>query len=344
MLKLLKIKKSKNTHETEEVLEAVEEVQNEIQSSPVEEKLPQIKLVISKEQLSALKEHDEEREQHALFYLNGIETKRDIDDTVFKEFNEKLERSYNGLGNTNSKCPHCLREYSSAPAEVKKCLGCSKGFFKTKRPQDGLSVLVKEEHREVIKMQWENIKKADMVENLDMDELEKCRAQLQSKDGNAYSLYDTHFFLIRSYAAKALRSGRFRLYTSLIYYMAEYDRYEKQFAKALSYYFYVYFLQLNGASNSVVFGDKVSVNEKIINRIGALLGMAKIMTIECETFFKHSIEARTAFEFENLPYGIDEAYAHLVKSFEKAEGREVIPKVVEEKTQVKSFRLQRKVV
>ncbi len=341
MLKLLKIKKSNNSQETEEVLDGLEEVQEEIESSPAEEKLPQIKLFISKEQLSALKEHDEEREQHALLYLNSDE-KKDGNDVLFKEFEEKFEKAFSPLGNANSKCPHCLREYSSAPAEVKKCLGCSKGFFKTKRPQDGLSVLVKDEHRKIITMQWENIKKPEMIENLDMDELKKCRAQLEAKEGISYSLYDTHFFLIRSYAAKALRSGRFRLYTSLIYYMAEHDRYEKKFAKALSYYFYLYFLQLNGASNSVVFGDKVSVNQRLIERIGSLLTMAKMMTTECEEFFKDAIETRTAFEFDNLPYGIDESYAHLVKEFEKAEGRDVVSSPTQEKKKPKSFSLRRK--
>ncbi len=341
MLKLLKIKKSKNSQETEEVLDAVEEVQEEIESSSVEEKLPQIKLFISKEQLSALKEQDAEREQHALLYLNGDE-KKDTDEALFKEFEEKFEKAFLPLGNANSKCPHCLREYSSAPAEVKKCLGCSKGFFKTKRPQDGLSVLVKEENRKIIAMQWENIKKPEMIENLDMDELKKCRAQLEAKDGSSYSLYDTHFFLIRSYAAKALRSGRFRLYASLIYYMAEHDRYEQKFAKALSYYFYLYFLQLNGASNSVVFGDKVSVNKRVIDRIRSLLTMAKTMTTECEDFFKYSIEARTAFEFENLPYGIDESYAHLVKEFEKAEERDVKSSPAQEKKKPKPFSLRRR--
>lgn len=340
MLELLKNKKIKKT---EYVSATVEKDQEEIDLPLRKEQLPQIKLFITEEQLSALKEHDDDRVQHALLYLDGNKQK-DIDDTVFKAFNERFEKAYTKLGNTNNKCPHCLREYNSAPAEVRKCLGCSKGFFKTKRPQDGMTVLVKEEHREVIKMQWENIKKAEMVENLNQDELKNACLQLESKNNAKYTLYDIHFMLIRSYAAKALRSGRFRLYSSLIYYMAEYDRYEKEFAKALSYYFYLYFLQLNGASNSVVFGDKVAVNERIVQRISSLLKMAKMMTTECEDFFKYSIEARTAFDFENLPYGIDETYSHLVKSFEKAEGRETVPQVLEEKTKAKSFRLQRKAV
>lgn len=312
MLRLLKVKKSKNPKETDEIIEAVEETAQEIDSI-VDEKLPQIQLFISTDQLAQLNVADEEREQHAMMYLNSKEPK-EIDRSVYKKYKERFDKSYVKLGNEDSSCPHCRREYKSVPDEVKKCLGCSKAFFKAKRPQDGLTVLVREENREIFKMQWENIKKAELVEGLDLNELEKVRARLEQKNGTKYAIYDAHFMLIRSYTAKALRSGRFRLYSSLIYYMAEHDRYEKEFAKALSYYFYIYFLQLNGASNSVVFGDKVRVNDRIIQRISSLLKMAAIKGNECADFFKYSIETLTVFDLENLPYGIDESYAYLVKT------------------------------
>ena len=338
MTKLLRIKKTKNTKSTEKVIKSVEEVSEE--THPViEENLSQIQLFISTEQLAQLKVPDEDREHHAMMYLNSKE-KKQTENKVFNQYKEKFDKSYVKLGNEESSCPHCRREYKSAPDEVKKCLGCSKAFFKAKRPQDGLTVLVREENREILKMQWENIKKAELVEGLDMNELEKVRLHLEQKNDTKYAIYDAHFMLIRSYTAKALKSGRFRLYSSLIYYMAEHDRYEKQFAKALSYYFYIYFLQLNGASNSVVFGDKVKVNDRIIKRISSLLNMASIMTTECEDFFKDSIETLTAFDLENLPYGIDESYANLVKTFEREEGREVV-EVIQEKAKAKSFRLKR---
>lgn len=319
MLEFFKIKKSNSSHESEETAKAVEETEKE--SNQQEELLPQIKLFISQEQLVSLNNKDEEREHHAMMYLNSKDRPK-LDNTIYKAYEERFAKSFACLGNANSKCPHCLREYQSAPLEVKKCLGCSKAFFKTKRPQDGLLVLVKDKDRRLMGLQWENIKKAEMIEGLSQNDLENVRLKLESKNNKKYSLYDTHFILARNYTSKALKSGRFRLYSSLIYYMAEHDRTEKEFTKALSYYFYLYFLQLNGASNSIVFGDKVSVNERIHSRILSLLQMAGLITTECEDLFRYSIEARTAFDFENLPYGLDESYAHLVKAFEKDEGRE----------------------
>ena len=336
MLKLLKIKKSRNTHETEEIVEAVEEVAEELHEQP-KEQLPQIKLFISVDQLAALNEADTDREMQARMFLNSKEPKN-LDTAVYDEFKLKFEKAFLKLGNANKQCPHCKREYTSAPAEVKKCLGCGRAFFKTKRPQDGQTVLVRDENRKLITLQWENIKKAELIERVNLDELEKVRLKLEQRDNKRYTLYSAHFNLVRQYTAKALLSGRFRLYSSFIYYMAEHDRYERDFAKALMYYFYIYYLQLNGASNSVVFGDKVAVNERIIKRIFSLLEMISVSVLSCAEFFTYSIEKTTAFEYENLPYSIDETFAHLVEVFAE-EDRRKNPPIIVKKEKPKSFRL-----
>ena len=157
MLKILKIKKQPNKKE-EEILEAVEEVSEDLHTPP-EEQLPQIKLFISVDQLGALKEKDEDRELQAKMFLSPKE-KPALDSKVFDEFQLRFEKSFIKLGNANNQCPHCRREYTSVPAEIKKCLGCGKGFFKTKRPQDGQMVLVRDENRDLLNIQWENIKRA----------------------------------------------------------------------------------------------------------------------------------------------------------------------------------------
>lgn len=339
MLTLFKIKKSKKIDQPIEVEEVLEEVEDDLHIEYVET-LPPINIFISVDQLSVLNEVDEDREMQAKMFLNSKKMK-DLDASHYNDFKLKFEKSFSKLGNTNNQCPHCRREYTSAPAEVKKCLGCGKAFFKAKRPQDGETVLVRDENRELMALQWENIKKAELIERVNLDELEKVRLKLESRDNRRYSIYNAHFTMLRQYTAKALTSGRFRLYSSLIYYMAEHDRYEKDFAKALTYYFYLYYLQLNGVSNSVVFGDKVSVNIRIIKRISSLLRMINVQTTQCAEFFEYSIEKNTAFEAENFPYDIEQTYAHLVKSFEKEEGREIIPELAIEKTKPKSFRLQK---
>lgn len=332
MLRLLKITRPK----TETLSEEIVAVSEEQFAEPI---LPAISLFISFEQITQLKVRDDEREEQAKFFLKN--KSREVAESIeYKKLAERFEKAFAKLGNANQQCPHCRREYTSPPIEMKKCLGCSKAFFKTKRPQDGLTVLVREENRELINLQWENIKKAELIENIDEAALEKIRLKLEESHGSRFTLYDAHFVLIKQHVAKALVSGRFRLYSSLIYYTAEYDRYKKDFAQALSYYFYLYYLQLNGASNSVVFGDKVSVNKRTLRRILDLLKMAQLLTTDCKEIFVHSIEKLSAFESENLPYTIDETYEHLVSTFERVEGREVV-EIIEEKPKAKSFRLQR---
>jgi len=332
MIKLLKITRPKTEALSEEIVAAPEEEFAEVS-------LPAISLFISVEQLTQLNAKDAHREEQAKMFLKDKNTAAE-EALVYKKLIERFEKAYVKLGNSNQQCPHCRREYTSLPVEMKKCLGCSKAFFKTKRPQDGMTVLVREENRELINLQWENIKKAELIENVDAEELEKIRLKLEERHGRRFSLYDAHSVLVKKYVAKALFSGRFRLYSSLIYYMAEYDRYKKDFAQALSYYFYLYYLQLNGASNSVVFGDKVSVNKRTLRRIADLLKMAQLMTTECKEIFTHSIEKLSVFDSEYLPYTIDETYEYLLNTFERAEGREVV-EVIEEKPKMKSFRLQR---
>jgi len=332
MIKLLKITKPKTETLSEEIVAVPEE-------EFAEASLPAINLFISVEQLAQLNMKDADREEQAKMFLKSKNIAA-TDSAEYKKLVERFEKAYVKLGNANQQCPHCRREYTSLPVEMKKCLGCSKAFFKTKRPQDGLTVLVREENRELINLQWENIKKAELMESVDAEELEKIRLKLEERDGGRFTLYDAHFFLIKQHVAKALVSGRFRLYSSLIYYMAEYDRCKKDFAQALSYYFYLYYLQLNGASNSVVFGDKVSVNKRTLRRIADLLKMAQLLTTECKDIFVHSIEKLSVFESELLPYTIDETYEHLLNTFERAEGREVV-EVIEERPKAKSFRLQR---
>ncbi len=341
MLKLLKIKKSQKIEHTQEIVDAIQEVQETI-SPNIEPDLPQIKLFISVDQLASLKDPDEDRQNHAQIYLNDIKVK-ELKSTLLPAFTDKFTKAFSKLGNANRQCPHCRREYTSVPAQIKKCLGCGKGFYKTKRPQDGVEVLVKEEDRELMKLQWENIKKAELIEGMNLENLERARQKLEQKHGTRHTLYDAHFLLVKRYVAKALLSGRFRLYASLMYYMTEQDRFSQNFAKALGYYFYLYYLHHNGASNSVVFGDRVMVNVRISKRIFSLLQMAKMQTIDCEEFFKDSIESLTVFDFENMPYSIEETYAQLVKSCEEAEGRRIASIVDEKKSKEKmrSFRLQR---
>ena len=332
MLKLLKITRPKTEALSEEIVAVPKE-------QFAEASLPAISLFISLEQLAQLKVRGDDREEQAKFFIKQ-KNRETAESSVYKTLTERFEKSFTKLGNANQQCPHCRREYTSPPVEMKKCLGCSKAFFKTKRPQDGLTVLVREENRELINLQWENIKKAELIENIDEGALEKIRLKLEEKHGGRFTHYDAHFVLIKQHVAKALVSGRFRLYSSLIYYMAEYDRYKKDFTQALSYYFYLYYLQLNGASNSVVFGDQVSVNKRTLRRILDLLKMAQLMTTDCKEFFVHSKVRFRFASFRGLPYTIDETYTHLINTFERVEGREVV-EVIEEKPKAKSFRLQR---
>ena len=285
--------------------------------------LPAIKLFISVDQLEVLDKEDTtaDRETQSRMFLYSKEF-RYVDNSAYINFEYEFETSFEKFGSEDETCPYCDKDCSSLSAEETICLSCSNEFFKTKRPQDGKSVLIKIQDKERMSLQWENTKHPELVERIDKKELEVVRQELETGGRQTYSIYDAHFELIKQYTPKALLSGRFRLYSSLIYYLAEHDRYERKFAQALTYYFYVYYLQFNGASNSVVFGDKVKVNTHIIERISSLLHMIGAKAVDCKDIFEYSIRKTTVFEREKLPYTIAQAYAHFVNDYiEKDESK-----------------------
>ncbi|PHR55486.1 MAG: hypothetical protein COA44_10550 [Arcobacter sp.] len=310
-------------------------VKNTIKHNPKNE-FPPIKLFISVDQLEVLDKDDNtlERETQSRMFLNKKEF-RYVDNSAYTDFEYEFEEFFIKLGNEEGTCPYCHKDCSSLAQEETKCLSCSKDFFKTKRPQDGKSVLLKIEDKELMSLQWENIKDPDLVERMNLKELDLVRKELETDGREKYSIYDAHFDIVKDYTPKALLSGRFRLYSSLIYYLAEHDRYERKFAQALTYYFYVYYLQFNGASNSVVFEDKVRVNERIITRIASLLNMINIKAVDCKDIFEYSVRKATVFEKEKLPYSISQAYMHFVNTH--IEKKTSVSSVEEEQIKKKNF-------
>jgi len=281
-----------------------------------EKELPAIKLFISVDQLEVLDKEDNtaEREEQSRMLLYSKEF-RYVDNSAYINFEYELETAFEKLGNEDGTCPYCNKDCNSLSEDESKCPSCSNEFLRTKRPQDGKAVLIKVEDKALMSLQWENVKNLELIERIDLEELERVRQELETDGRNQYSIYDAHFDMVKHYTPKALLSGRFRLYSSLIYYLAEHDRYERKFAQALSYYFYVYYLQFNGASNSVVFGDKVTVNPRIMTRISSLLKMIGFKATDCKDIFEYSIRKTTVFEREKLPYTIEQAYTHFVNNY-----------------------------
>jgi len=290
-------------------------VKTPIETSPKDD-FPPIKLFISVDQLNILDKKDdtEDREIESKKFLNKKKFKY-LDKDAYSDFEYEFEEFFIKLGNAEGKCPYCNKDCKELPSNKSKCLSCSQEFLRVKRPQDGKDVFIKTEEKDLLSLQWENVKDPDLVERISTEELEVVRQELESHGREKYTVYDAHFDLLKKYTPKALLSGRFRLYTSLIYYLAEHDRYDRKFTKALTYYFYVYYLQLNGASNSVVFGDKVRVNPRITERISSLLNMIDSRATDCKGIFEYAIRKTTVFENENLPYSISQAYEYFVNNY-----------------------------
>jgi hypothetical protein len=122
MIKLLKITRPKTEALSEEIVAVPEE-------EFAEASLPAISLFISVEQLTQLNAKDADREEQAKMFLKAKNTAAE-ESLVYKKLVERFEKAYLKLGNANKQCPHCRREYTSLPVEMKNVWGVQKHFLR----------------------------------------------------------------------------------------------------------------------------------------------------------------------------------------------------------------------
>lgn len=249
-----------------------------------------------------------------------------------KTFMEKFKK----IGNLNQKCPYCGHEFRSNHVGEKKCAECKKSFFVQKRVQDMGTAAFRVENKALFDLQWKvssNTRKFMHYLPHEFDYIEK---QLKKQGKKSVTKNEVMQSLLSAYAKNSLNAGYYRLYAAFMFHKAELMRAEQRFAEALEYYFYVYFLHVNGVSNDATFSSNSEINEELRERISELLAMGKLQVKKSRSLFEYAITHLNVFNPDNISLPANKVYTMLMREFKAEDAQK------EEQKPMRSFVLYTK--
>jgi DNA-directed RNA polymerase subunit RPC12/RpoP len=154
------------------------------------------------------------------------------------------------IGVVDSVCPYCNKELQKKPGKKKKCPHCGKYIYVRTRPQDKKQVLVTEDQAELIEEQWSIVNGTHDEYLARRRTIEEERTRLAKQFGREPSEKDVQWALLNKEVLKHASDGDWGLYRNARFQMAEILRKESKLNQALSMYFWVCYLDLNGPRNT----------------------------------------------------------------------------------------------
>ncbi len=270
-------------------------------------------LEIEKSDVSAMKNSDNALEQKVQQDLHN--TPATVDRRVVMVYEKNFRERFKKLGNLNSKCPYCAKEYRSLSLGEKKCLQCDNTFLVQKRVQDMGTVAFSMEQKERFDIQWKAVSDIKKFKHYLSSEFDYIQKQLQKQGKRNLRDYEVMQALLSAYAKNSLSAGYYRLYAEFLFHKAELMRSEQDFAEALTYYFYVHFLLSNGVDNEAGFQINLGLNEQVRQRIGDLLDLGNIQMRKSKDLYQYAILHHNKFNAKALCVNLDKSYNLLVKEF-----------------------------
>ena len=225
------------------------------------------------------------------------------------------------IGVADSVCPYCNKELERKPGKKKKCPHCGKYIYVRTRPQDKKKVLVTEDQAELIEEQWSIVNGTHDEYLARRRTIKEERSRLTNRIGREPSENDVQWEILNKKAPKHISDGDWGLYRSVRFQMAEILRKESKLKQALSMYFWVCYLDLNGVRN--VGGIKLyrddppfSLKEAflapgVIGRIAGLLDKLTLDHAEVMSLFEKA--AKHDYKTLKLPVSPSEAWQKLKK-------------------------------
>ncbi len=236
-----------------------------------------------------------------------------------KVIKQKSLPALKAIGTPEPFCPYCGSELEKMPGRKKKCPDSGEFIFVRTRPLDRKKVLITEDQIEQIEEQraiaggWHD-------EFLDRkDKFEKERARLEEQFGSEPSHSDIRWSLWNKELIEHAVNGNWGFYRNVKFSMAEQLRAEARLKGAVSFYFQVCYLDLNGPRNLSGNTDEellakfppferrlTDLAPGIVERIQKCIEKAGLSTSEVEELFKETVE--TNFQDLNLPVTASEAW------------------------------------
>ncbi len=153
------------------------------------------------------------------------------------------------IGNLESVCPHCEAHLDKRPSRKKKCPHCDEYIYVRTRPADQKKVLVTEEQRDAIDVQWMKVHGTYEIHKEEQREFEQARAMLRERFGQEPIDGDVRWYLLNTALMKHSGQRNWGLYRNTRLNMADHLRKEGKEKLALETYLDVAYIDVNGPQN-----------------------------------------------------------------------------------------------
>lgn len=226
------------------------------------------------------------------------------------------------IGNVDSNCPNCNTFLKKRPGRKAQCPYCGEFIYVRTRPNDNQRVLVTKYQTEKIEEQWSIVngtyKEYLAKKKLIADERKKLEKRFNSKP----SENDVKWSLLNKDIIKHSDHGNWGLFRNTKSNMAEIFRKKLKFKDALSMYFDVCYLDINGPNNigNSVFSQQKPWDPKqyesfapiIIKRIALILKKTETnQSMARRLFFIRANRLQKSLE---LPVSADKAWVKIEKA------------------------------
>lgn len=266
-------------------------------------------------------------------FIQGLPEKRDLisseqtpskPDPILKPI---VNSRYTAIGNVIPACPYCNFQFDKMPKSKRQCPNCKKIIFNRTRPLDNQKVLLTEDQLVIldkelkirhilslIKRYINTPRQQTVYDNLSME--------LTKKFGKTPNDSDLFWAFLNNETRYYASRNDWGLYTNAVGQQAELLQYEGKNKQALTFYLWVYYLDINGPGNLGGFGKELGIQPfdpkmgflapgliDLIVKISELLGLSleEIKTI----FFEHNNKIHDSMK---LPIPPSEAWIKIEKA------------------------------
>ena len=163
---------------------------------------------------------------------------------------EKLNKKGSPLIGKTDTCPYCDKKLNPIPSKKKKCNFCGEFVYVRTRPQDRKRVMVNEKGALEIEDQWHQYHEEKESNGLMQDsDFSSAKKDLTKQFGEEPSLGDVKWRVYNQRIIEYASQRKWGLYRNNKHQMAVLLEKENKLKDALSTYFEVIYLDINGCNN-----------------------------------------------------------------------------------------------
>ena len=177
---------------------------------------------------------------------------------IWSVFREKKDNGTSlNIGVTTPNCPYCGVELAKFPGRKTKCKSCGNFIYVRTRPADNIKILIREDEKELIQIEWQKKNGTFEYFQKQRNELESIKEELKQKRNSEFiSDNDVKWVYYQRKRLEAANIAAWHDYGVYSEQMAGLLFSEKKYRKALEHYLEAEYFNLCCAGNASDFSSK----------------------------------------------------------------------------------------